>query len=195
MYNTFEVEIPKALNIAFENGNDTTQIINELDLTTLKTYDICEEFSQFMKIVNELRPPKVFCHNDFRSNNLLFQNDGQIKLIDLEYSSYGYRGTDIGMYLIEWGRDTFNYDDFEMPPDSVLTTFLTWYTEECNKILFGFSNKKENSIESMLKEVKIGILLQFIFAACFFLKLKESFVATIPFDKKANLVNTFYIVN
>lgn len=192
VYNTFESEMSKALNVAFEDGNDTTQIINELDLTTLKMYDIRKEYNQFVKIANKLNAPKVFGHGDFRSNNILVQNDGQVKLIDLEYSSYSSRGTDYGMYLLEWGRDTFNYVDFKMPSDSVLTTFLTSYSKKCDQLVPGFSSKAENSIESMLKEVKLGILFQFIFAAVFFLKLKESFVATLPFDKKANLVRTFF---
>ncbi|MGH0148717.1 UNVERIFIED_CONTAM: hypothetical protein FKN15_013961 [Acipenser sinensis] len=59
--------------------------------------------------------PVVFCHNDVQEGNILMLADRdpsskeKLMLIDFEYSSYNYRGFDIGNHFCEWIYDyTYN---------------------------------------------------------------------------------------
>ncbi|NXV57988.1 CHKB kinase, partial [Molothrus ater] len=51
--------------------------------------------------------PVVFCHNDVQEGNILLlagheASSDRLMLIDFEYSSYNYRGFDLGNHFCEW---------------------------------------------------------------------------------------------
>ncbi|XP_041326197.1 choline/ethanolamine kinase, partial [Pyrgilauda ruficollis] len=51
--------------------------------------------------------PVVFCHNDVQEGNILLLagregSSERLMLIDFEYSSYNYRGFDLGNHFCEW---------------------------------------------------------------------------------------------
>ncbi|XP_012580571.1 PREDICTED: choline kinase alpha [Condylura cristata] len=61
--------------------------------------------------------PVVFCHNDCQEGNILLLDGREraeqqkLMLIDFEYSSYNYRGFDIGNHFCEWMYD-YNYEKY-----------------------------------------------------------------------------------
>uniref|UniRef100_A0A8B9F7L6 ethanolamine kinase n=1 Tax=Amazona collaria TaxID=241587 RepID=A0A8B9F7L6_9PSIT len=62
--------------------------------------------------------PVVFCHNDVQEGNILLlaereaSSSDKLMLIDFEYSSYNYRGFDIGNHFCEW---TYDYTHHSWP--------------------------------------------------------------------------------
>uniref|UniRef100_A0A8C8A7B6 ethanolamine kinase n=1 Tax=Otus sunia TaxID=257818 RepID=A0A8C8A7B6_9STRI len=62
--------------------------------------------------------PVVFCHNDVQEGNILLlagreaSSSDKLMLIDFEYSSYNYRGFDIGNHFCEW---VYNYTHDSWP--------------------------------------------------------------------------------
>ncbi|XP_046920497.1 uncharacterized protein LOC124500466 isoform X2 [Dermatophagoides farinae] len=71
----------------------------------------------------------VFSHNDFNRNNRIVCND-HIKLIDLDYSTYYYRGYDLGRYFSNYRHrdDMFGAESF--PTDHEMDIFLNEYRHE-----------------------------------------------------------------
>ncbi|XP_043826015.1 choline kinase alpha isoform X2 [Dromiciops gliroides] len=61
--------------------------------------------------------PVVFCHNDCQEGNVLLLEGREnwekqkLMLIDFEYSSYNYRGFDIGNHFCEWMYD-YTYEKY-----------------------------------------------------------------------------------
>ncbi|XP_074083262.1 choline/ethanolamine kinase isoform X2 [Macrotis lagotis] len=77
----------------------------------LHTYHLEEEMGTLRKILDLTPSPVVFCHNDLQEGNILLLSDQEpsLMLIDFEYSSYNYRGFDIGNHFCEWIFDyTYN---------------------------------------------------------------------------------------
>uniref|UniRef100_A0A8C5PEW2 ethanolamine kinase n=1 Tax=Leptobrachium leishanense TaxID=445787 RepID=A0A8C5PEW2_9ANUR len=75
-------------------------------------------FNTMDKLLLESTPsPVVFCHNDVQEGNILLLSSqssptDRLMLIDFEYSSYNYRGFDIGNHFCEW---VYNYHHDEWP--------------------------------------------------------------------------------
>jgi len=176
---------------------DINSLIEECNCQTLKKYDLKQEIEWLKKCVTETNSPIVFCHNDFRGSNIMItENDNnntdnkeKIVLCDFEYSSYSYRGVDFGTIFAEWGR---TMEDFlkpcDLPDDSVIKQFIDSYITE--SISIGgkeYSNNKLNSFEHLMKELKVFILVSYMFFVTFLLKAEEE-VIDIPFDKKRNMV-------
>uniref|UniRef100_UPI001CD86AD4 choline kinase alpha-like n=1 Tax=Solea senegalensis TaxID=28829 RepID=UPI001CD86AD4 len=66
----------------------------------------------FRSLLDSTHSPVVFCHNDCQEGNiLLLKNQNKLMLIDFEYSSYNYRGFDVGNHFCEWMYD-YNCDEF-----------------------------------------------------------------------------------
>jgi len=69
------------------------------------------------KLVDSSKSPIIFCHNDVHEGNCLIDERkltvGQdrmeaLRLIDFEYSNYGYRGFEFGNHFCEWMYDYTN---------------------------------------------------------------------------------------
>lgn len=82
----------------------------------LATYSLKEEMGNLRKLLDSTPSPVVFCHNDIQEGNILLlsepQNTDGLMLVDFEYSSYNYRGFDIGNHFCEW---VYDYTHEEWP--------------------------------------------------------------------------------
>ncbi|XP_056137424.1 choline kinase alpha isoform X2 [Lampris incognitus] len=83
----------------------------------LLSYNLPHEMDTLKSLLESTHSPVVFCHNDCQEGNILLlkgheSSDKQkLMLIDFEYSSYNYRGFDIGNHFCEWMYD-YNCDKF-----------------------------------------------------------------------------------
>ncbi|XP_030071555.1 choline/ethanolamine kinase isoform X2 [Microcaecilia unicolor] len=81
----------------------------------LKTYNLEKEMKSLRGLLECTPSPTVFCHNDVQEGNILLlanqdpSSRDRLMLIDFEYSSYNYRGFDIGNHFCEWIYD-YTYD-------------------------------------------------------------------------------------
>ncbi|XP_075998058.1 choline kinase alpha [Genypterus blacodes] len=74
----------------------------------LLSYNLPHEMHMLKSLLESTHSPVVFCHNDCQEGNILLlkRTDKQkLMLIDFEYSSYNYRGFDIGNHFCEWMYD------------------------------------------------------------------------------------------
>ncbi|NXL40602.1 CHKB kinase, partial [Glaucidium brasilianum] len=84
----------------------------------LKTYNLQEEMRSLRALLEATPSPVVFCHNDVQEGNILLlagreaSSSDKLMLIDFEYSSYNYRGFDIGNHFCEW---VYNYTHDSWP--------------------------------------------------------------------------------
>uniref|UniRef100_A0A3Q3XHB6 Ethanolamine kinase n=1 Tax=Mola mola TaxID=94237 RepID=A0A3Q3XHB6_MOLML len=83
----------------------------------LLSHNLPQEMDMLKSLLESTHSPVVFCHNDCQEGNILLLKGHQssdkqkLMLIDFEYSSYNYRGFDIGNYFCEWMYD-YNCDVF-----------------------------------------------------------------------------------
>ncbi|NWZ30306.1 CHKA kinase, partial [Asarcornis scutulata] len=81
-------------------------------LNQLKAYNLQQEMRSLRELLEATPSPVVFCHNDVQEGNILLlagheaSPSDKLMLIDFEYSSYNYRGFDIGNHFCEWA---YNY--------------------------------------------------------------------------------------
>ena len=91
----------------------------------------------------------------------------------MEDSSYGYRGYDFGTIAAEWGRELTERMKSEKeiqkyPNDSALKQFMQYYINESERIHgIEWSQKKENSMEQLIKETKIFTLASSMYTILF----------------------------
>ncbi|KAM5287876.1 LOW QUALITY PROTEIN: choline/ethanolamine kinase [Ctenodactylus gundi] len=95
--------------------------IQDLPSTTLLQMNLTEmsslkdEMHNLRKLLDSIPSPVVFCHNDIQEGNILLllepQNADSLMLVDFEYSSYNYRGFDIGNHFCEWVYD-YTYEEW-----------------------------------------------------------------------------------
>ncbi|KAJ8388619.1 hypothetical protein AAFF_G00131840 [Aldrovandia affinis] len=74
----------------------------------LMEHNLEAELRTLWAVLAETPSPVVFCHNDVQPGNILMLEDqdpsskDKLMLIDFEYSSYNYRGFDLGNHFCEW---------------------------------------------------------------------------------------------
>lgn len=62
-----------------------------------------DEFSYLYKILEKLKSPVVFCHNDLLLGNVIYtENLKKVTFIDYEYADYNYQAFDIGNHFAEF---------------------------------------------------------------------------------------------
>ncbi|XP_021114366.1 choline/ethanolamine kinase isoform X2 [Heterocephalus glaber] len=87
-----------------------------LQMDLLEMYSLQDEMDNLRKLLESTPSPVVFCHNDVQEGNILLlsepENADSLMLVDFEYSSYNYRGFDIGNHFCEW---VYNYTHEEWP--------------------------------------------------------------------------------
>ncbi|XP_068170133.1 choline kinase alpha isoform X2 [Antennarius striatus] len=82
----------------------------------LLSYNLPQEMEMLKSLLESIHSPVVFCHNDCQEGNILLLKGRQksdkekLMFIDFEYSSYNYRGFDIGNHFCEWIYD-YNTDE------------------------------------------------------------------------------------
>ncbi|XP_067861369.1 choline/ethanolamine kinase [Heptranchias perlo] len=83
----------------------------------LKSFNLPAELASLRSLLEATPSPVVFCHNDVQEGNILYlagkdpSSTDKLMLIDFEYSSYNYRGFDIGNHFCEWMYD-YTYDQW-----------------------------------------------------------------------------------
>ncbi|XP_040104659.1 choline/ethanolamine kinase-like [Oryx dammah] len=85
-------------------------------MNLLEMYSLKDEMGNLRKLLDTTPSPVVFCHNDIQEGNILLlsepKNTDSLMLVDFEYSSYNYRGFDIGNHFCEW---VYDYTHEERP--------------------------------------------------------------------------------
>jgi len=128
--------------------------LNALDLLGC----IRPEIEWLFREIEKVNSTVVFCHCDFQQGNILV-DDGQLHMIDFEYSDRLERGFDIGNCFCEMSLNygIKSYPGFVINPDlfpseEKQVKFLRWYAKGAN-ILFDDAAKKQ-----LLNESKIFVL-------------------------------------
>ncbi|XP_054157051.1 choline/ethanolamine kinase-like [Oppia nitens] len=155
------------------------QLICEHNCETLKTYDIKDEIRWLNQTVQQCGSPMTFTHNDLLSANVMVLEDNnndnsgdQLLICDYEYASYSYRGLDLSSIIGEWGR---LWNDFKTAhnfvDDSTIKQLLNYYIDENIKI-FGkeYTENANNSMDQLIKEVKVFALVYKMFMTLIFFK-------------------------
>lgn len=120
------------------------------------------EFQHCCDLIKTSKSPILFCHNDVHEGNILIdarskgegKTDGEsLRLIDFEYSAYGYRAFDFANHFNEWMFDYSNpkwpyyhYKPHDFPTEAQQSNFIDAYLERT-----GF-NTTENR-EEILREI------------------------------------------
>nr|XP_019960726.1 PREDICTED: choline kinase alpha-like isoform X1 [Paralichthys olivaceus] len=143
----------------------------------LLSYNLPQEMDLLKSLLDSTHSPVVFCHNDCQEGNILLlkkhQNSDQQKLmlIDFEYSSYNYRGFDIGNHFCEWMYD-YTCDEFPYfrvnaqayPSKAQQLHFIENYLRESDS---GFEQLSEDE-QTKLKEELYVEVNRFSLASHFF---------------------------
>ncbi|XP_076848302.1 choline kinase alpha [Brachyhypopomus gauderio] len=135
--------------------------------TCLMSYNLPQEMESLRCLLESTHSPVVFCHNDLQEGNILLLSgrDGadkqKLMLIDFEYSSYNYRGFDIGNFFCEWMYD-YNCETspfFKVSTDSYPTKaeqmqFIKNYLSEFDPGLANLNDEDQRNMrEDMLEEI------------------------------------------
>ncbi|XP_042531785.1 choline kinase alpha isoform X3 [Dipodomys spectabilis] len=111
LFGTMEKYLNQVLRITFTGESRMKQLQKFL------SYNLPLELENLRSLLESTPSPVVFCHNDCQEGNVLLL-EGQensekqkLMLIDFEYSSYNYRGFDIGNHFCEWMYD-YSYEKY-----------------------------------------------------------------------------------
>ena len=144
--------------------------MDEYKCETLKKTDLRAEFSWIRKVTSKINCPIVFTHKDYRSSNLMItQPNDELVVCDFDISGYGYRGQDFVTIFREFCKKVEIKALEEFPlKDSIILPLIEIYVKE-SEIINGksYSENQINSVENILKEIKIFCLLSSIFAVSF----------------------------
>ncbi|KAM9754219.1 choline kinase alpha isoform 2-T2 [Menidia menidia] len=143
----------------------------------LLAYNLPQEMETLKSLLESTRSPVVFCHNDCQEGNILLLKGRQssdkqkLMLIDFEYSSYNYRGFDIGNHFCEWMYDYscdespfFKVSVQNYPSKAQQLHFIESYLRESDQ---GFNNLSPED-QMKLKEEMYVEVNRFALASHFF---------------------------
>ncbi|KAM9301588.1 choline kinase alpha-like isoform 2-T2 [Gastrophryne carolinensis] len=105
LFGTMEKYLKQVLKIKFTKESQIRK------LNKLLSFNLPKEMSSLRTLLEATSSPVVFCHNDCQEGNILLLDAKEncdkhkLMLIDFEYSSYNYRGFDIGNHFCEWMYD------------------------------------------------------------------------------------------
>ncbi|KAK1159843.1 choline kinase alpha-like [Acipenser oxyrinchus oxyrinchus] len=161
LFGTMEKYLNEVRRISFTRESDVRKFAR------LINYNLPLEMENLMTLLESTPSPVVFCHNDCQEGNVLLlqgrENVDKQKLmfIDFEYSSYNYRGFDIGNHFCEWMYD-YTYDKFPFfkasfnnyPTKTQQLHFIASYLAESDSGFENLSNEDQTKLqEEMLVEV------------------------------------------
>ncbi|KAE8295801.1 Choline kinase alpha [Larimichthys crocea] len=143
----------------------------------LLSYNLPQEMDMLKSLLDSTHSPVVFCHNDCQEGNILLLKGRQssdkqkLMLIDFEYSSYNYRGFDIGNHFCEWMYD-YNCDEFPFfkvdaqayPSKAQQLVFIESYLREFDT---GFDNLSEEDQMKVKEDLYVEVN-RFALASHFF---------------------------
>ncbi|XP_070686827.1 choline kinase alpha isoform X2 [Pempheris klunzingeri] len=133
----------------------------------LLSYNLPQEMDVLKSLLESTHSPVVFCHNDCQEGNILLLKGRQssdkqkLMLIDFEYSSYNYRGFDIGNHFCEWMYD-YTCDEFPFfkvnaqayPSKAQQLHFIENYLRESDQ---GFDNLSEEDQMKVKEEMYVEV--------------------------------------
>ncbi|CAL8357494.1 unnamed protein product [Lota lota] len=184
LFGTMEKYLNQIMRMAFTRESHL-RLFNRL-----VSYNLPHEMDVLKSLLESTNSPVVFCHNDCQEGNILLLNTSlaqKLMLIDFEYSSYNYRGFDIGNHFCEWMYD-YNCDTFPFfkvnaenyPSKAQQLHFIEHYMRESDG---GFNDLDEAAREKLMEELYVEVN-RFALASHFFWGLWafiQSRISTIEF--------------
>ncbi|KAM4898390.1 choline kinase alpha isoform 3-T3 [Sylvia borin] len=171
LFGTMEKYLNQVLRIKFTRECQTRK------LNKLLSYNLPQEMKNLRAMLEATSSPVVFCHNDCQEGNILLlegresSENQKLMLIDFEYSSYNYRGFDIGNHFCEWMYDYscekypfFKASALKYPSKKQQLHFLSSYLSAFQD---GFENLS-NEEKSQLEEEVLVEVNRFALASHFF---------------------------
>ncbi|XP_056383478.1 choline kinase alpha [Hyla sarda] len=161
LFGTMEKYLKQVLKIKFTRESHTKKLNKFLN------YNLPKEMANLKSLLEATESPVVFCHNDCQEGNVLLLDGREnsekqkLMLIDFEYSSYNYRGFDIGNHFCEWMYD-YTYEKFpffkanfsKYPTKKQQLHFISSYLMEFQPGFENLSEEERSKIENeMLIEV------------------------------------------
>ena len=171
---------------------DIKKEMDEYNCVSLKSCDLKAEIDYVLNVAKNSKSPVLFTHNDFRSSNLLITepNEGLV-VCDFDITGYGYRGFDFVSLSIEWGRKQFDKTPVRGIPfkDEEMKSLIEIYVEESVRIHGkSYLENEINSVDHILKELKIFLLFSRLVKAVLYLKNDDT-KDGIPINRKVCMVS------
>ena len=169
---------------------DIDGIIEKNNLQTLKFHNVGDEWQWLSRAAVDIDSPVTFTHIDFRGSNIMVTETDGVVLCDFEYSCYGFRGFDFGTLIVHWGRERLDWQTpLKFPEYDVIKPLVEIYIEESVRLRGKeFSDDPRNSLEHIMREVKLFSLVALMFILLFKFDLDTSTVPGRPFDKDKLMV-------
>ncbi|KAF4009991.1 hypothetical protein G4228_000864 [Cervus hanglu yarkandensis] len=161
LFGTMEKYLNQVLRIRFTGESKAKQLHRFL------SYNLPLELENLRSLLESTPSPVVFCHNDCQEGNILLLDGREnsekqkLMLIDFEYSSYNYRGFDVGNHFCEWMYD-YNHEKYpffranilKYPTRKQQLHFISNYLAAFQNEFENLSNEEKSVIEEeMLLEV------------------------------------------
>uniref|UniRef100_A0A2R9BJN2 Ethanolamine kinase n=1 Tax=Pan paniscus TaxID=9597 RepID=A0A2R9BJN2_PANPA len=161
LFGTMEKYLKEVLRIKFTEESRIKK------LHKLLSYNLPLELENLRSLLESTPSPVVFCHNDCQEGNILLlegrenSEKQKLMLIDFEYSSYNYRGFDIGNHFCEWMYD-YSYEKYpffranirKYPTKKQQLHFISSYLPAFQNDFENLSTEEKSIIkEEMLLEV------------------------------------------
>ncbi|XP_030129915.1 choline kinase alpha isoform X2 [Taeniopygia guttata] len=154
LFGTMEKYLNQVLRIKFTRECQTRK------LNKLLSYNLPQEMKNLRAMLEATSSPVVFCHNDCQEGNILLlegresSENQKLMLIDFEYSSYNYRGFDIGNHFCEWMYD-YSYEKYpffkasvpKYPSKKQQLHFLSSYLSAFHDGFEDLSNDEKSELE------------------------------------------------
>ncbi|XP_064019174.1 choline kinase alpha isoform X2 [Pogoniulus pusillus] len=171
LFGTMEKYLNQMLRVKFTRESKTRK------LNKLLAYNLPQEMKNLRALLEATPSPVVFCHNDCQEGNILLlegredSENQKLMLIDFEYSSYNYRGFDIGNHFCEWMYD-YTYEKYpffkatalKYPSKKQQLHFISSYLSAFHH---GFENLSHEEKSKLEEEVFIEVN-RFALASHFF---------------------------
>lgn len=171
LFGTMDKYLKQVLKIKFTRESHIRK------LNKFLSYNLPKEMDTLRSLLESTPSPVVFCHNDCQEGNVLLlegrehSEKQKLMLIDFEYSSYNYRGFDIGNHFCEWMYDYTNekFPFFKAsfsnyPSKKQQLHFISNYMAEFQPGFENLSNEERSKIENeMLIEVNRFALASHLF--------------------------------
>uniref|UniRef100_A0A674EX73 Ethanolamine kinase n=1 Tax=Salmo trutta TaxID=8032 RepID=A0A674EX73_SALTR len=171
LFGTIDKYLNQVMRLTF------TRESHMLKFARLMSCNLPQEMENLKSLLDSTHSPVVFCHNDCQEGNILLLSgcegtDRQkLMLIDFEYSSYNYRGFDIGNHFCEWMYDYtndkfpfFHVNSKNYPTKAQQLHFIGSYLSETEQ---GFENLSAED-QMKLKEELFVEANRFALASHFF---------------------------
>lgn len=161
LFGTMEKYLAQVLRMKF------TEEPKARRLHSFLSYNLPSELRTLRSLLEATPSPVVFCHNDCQEGNILLLEGRErpdrhrLMLIDFEYSSYNYRGFDIGNHFCEWAYDYsyerypfFRADIQKYPSRKQQLHFISSYLAAFQNDFANLSSEEKSAVEEeMLVEV------------------------------------------